>query len=283
MNDPLQAAADAVPQLPKPLQALITAVQDADHQLTEATFDKVLRLFDRCRSDGKCLATVQKLAPEYGEPEFLLCVGADGQPGPPDGRLIDRYREAISRHPDIGSWVQLADPPDADAPTLLVARWMCHLAGFRHKTVHLFIDHPTLASHTLVQVRGLDKAESPGCFDLPVAGHVVGLESVVDTLAKELGEELGLEPSALGEIVELGSSESASSPQPAFRNVEYHVVFRGRISAAAWQNVSADAHEVAAIGAFPLPELQRMIERFPDRIASGLKSSLPLYARAGPK
>jgi isopentenyldiphosphate isomerase len=196
---------------------------------------------------------------------------------PGDETLLRNFQETVAKHPDFDTWFRQVPMPNSDTSALLIARWLCHLGGFRHKTVHLFIDHPTLDNHTLIQVRGLNKAESPGCFDLPMAGHVVRLESVKDTLIKELGEELGLELEELEEITLLGSRGLISNPHPGFHNVEHHVVFRGRLSATGWQNVNANDHEVAAVAIFPLTDLQQMIVRFPNRVASGLKSSLALY------
>ena len=38
----------------------------------------------------------------------------------------------------------------------------------------------------------MDNYETPGTFDLPCAGHVSGVDSAEETLAKELGEEVNL-------------------------------------------------------------------------------------------
>jgi isopentenyldiphosphate isomerase len=218
------------------------------------------------------------MAPEYERLEFLLCVDHQGNAVTTPEKILKDFHETVARYPSFGSWFREAKLAECDEPVLLVARWLCHLVGFRHVTVHAFIDHPTLTDHTLVQVRGVDKAESPGCFDLPMAGHVVGLELVEKTLFTELAEELRLERDALCGLTRLGSYEYRQPPgQPSFRNAEYRVVFWSRLITDAWLKVSAADDEVAAIAAFSLAELEGMLARFPERIASGLKASFPLY------
>ena len=262
----------------KPVRQTIAAVEKADHQLNQAAYRQVRRLFDSCQSNPLYLQNVQQMAPEYGRREFLMCVDRQGNPVVTSEKTIADFCETVARCPDFELWFRKAERPGHDAPVLLVARWLCHLVGFRHGTVHLFIDHPTLTDHTLVQVRAVDKAESPGCFDLPAAGHAVGLESVQDTLFKELLEELGLERDALHGLTWLGGYEYCEpAGQPGFRNVEYRAVFQGRLSREGWLEVSAADDEVAAVAVFSLAELGEMIARFPERIASGLGASFPVY------
>jgi len=163
---------------------------------------------------------------------------------------------------------------------LLVPRWLCHLVGFRHRAVHLFIDHPTAVEYTLVQVRGFDKTESPGQFDLPTAGHVVGLDTTTNTLIKELEEELGLSQDDILALQPVGSYEYCGAmDEPGFRNVEFRAIYIGCLKPDALDKARFVDHEVAALSVFSLSEIETLIERFPERVASGLAGSFPMYLK----
>lgn len=258
------------------LPQVIRAVEATDHQLTDATYREISRLFAECQTNSSSLQEIQESTREYGNQEFFLCVNREGESAPIGGEILDDFDQTIARYPEYSLWFHKAKFPD-DQPTLLIARWLCHLVGFRHRVVHLFIDHPELVDHTLIQVRSLDKAESPGRFDLPAAGHVTGMEKVEAALHKELFEELGLEVKSLTGLTQLGSY--TFSDPTGFHNVEYRTVFFGRLSADDWLKVSANSDEVTAIVSLPIIKLHEMIIVFPDPIASGLMASFPLYLK----
>jgi isopentenyldiphosphate isomerase len=230
-----------------------------------------------CLDDAACLHAVQDAAPEYGRDEFFLPVDGCGEPVYPDAGTLAEVRELLARYPEAARWWRLADgPPSA----LLVARWLCHLSGIRHRTVQLFIDHPTLPGLTLVQVRSLDKIEAPGSFDMPVAGHVTGVESPEAGLAHELEEELGIGTESLLELRRVGSYE-AVAPSIAGRvwhNREWRVVYRSRLQPGALARIRFADGEVAAIALFTVGELRAHVRAYPERIASGLTGALHLYA-----
>lgn len=258
------------------MQALVASIQASDYQLDRATYRQARRLFERCKADAAAMAAVRGAAPEYGRREYLLNVDGEGGAVRTAPEILADF--AAASEPEFGLWFQAAALPGQGEPVLLVARWLCHLTGLRHRTVHLFLDHPTLADHTLVQVRSVDKDEAPGCFDLPVAGHVDGVASVEETLDKELEEEVGLTLDLLSGLRCLGAHEQIRLPDPpAFRNVEHHTVYRARLTVEGWLRASAADHEVAAIAAFTVPDLVEMMRRFPDRVASGLRGSFSLY------
>jgi isopentenyldiphosphate isomerase len=258
------------------VEALIASIQTSDYQLDVATYRQARRLFARCAADATLMAAVREAAPEYGRQEYLLNVNAEGRPIYTSPEICTDFR-AVSA-PAFGLWFREAILPGQDDPVLLVARWLCHLTGLRHRTVHLFLDHPTLVDHTLVQVRSVDKDEAPGCFDLPVAGHVDGVASAEDALRRELGEEVGLTLDLLSDLRCLGTHEQVClSDPPGFHNVEHHTVYRARLTVEGWLRVGAADHEVAAVAVFTVPDLVGMMQRFPDRVASGLHGSFSLY------
>jgi len=272
------------PRPSEPLQRLRGAVEQADYVVGAAVYHEAQSLFTACLSSPQHLRSLQQLAPEYGKPEFLLCVDSDGSPVYAMEETVEALEETASRHPALGLWFQEATVGEDGRPVLLIARWLCHLVGFRHRSVHLFIDHPTRDDYTLVQVRGVHKFESPGCFDVPVAGHVVGLESTTDTLYKELEEELDLDRDDICDPEMVGSynyHEPWSNPR--LRNVEFRVVFQSRLKAGRLSRIGFVDREVAAISVFALSELEAIINTYPERVASGLTESFLVYLRGKSK
>jgi isopentenyldiphosphate isomerase len=276
-----ETVVDGYPQPSMPLQRLWSTVGRADHVISAEVYRHIRHLFTTCSSNPQDLKNLQQLAPEYGNPEFLLCVDSHGDPVYLSPDAVEDYRETVCQHPSFELWFQEADLEQGERPILLIARWLCHLVGIRHRAVHLFIDHPTLDDYTLVQVRGVDKFESPGRFDLPSAGHVVCLESTVDTLFKELEEELNWTRDDI-QGPEMVGSYNYSEPlsTPGLRNVEFRVVFRSHLKTDCLLKARFVDREVAAISVFKLSEIEAMITNFPDRVASGLKESFPVYARS---
>lgn len=258
------------------LSDIATAVKAADHQLTVAAFRKISQLFLECQSDPARLLEIEQASKEYSQREFFVCVNQQGQPVIQSEKVLEDFRKTVDRCPEYEFWFQEALLPD-NRPTLLVARWLCHSVGFRHRVVHLFLDHPELKGYTLLQVRAFDKTEAPGRFDLPAAGHVSGIETLEAALRTELAEELGLEIAALNDFTQLGSY-TYSDPSE-HRNVEYRTVFYGRLSVADWLKVNADSSEVAAIVSIPLSKVHEMIVNLPESVASGLQGSFSLYLK----
>jgi isopentenyldiphosphate isomerase len=190
--------------------------------------------------------------------------------------MLADYRQAVDREPGFSLWLQ--ERTAGEGPLLLVARWLCHLAGLRHRTVQLFLDHPATEGYTLLQVRGFDKAEAPGCFDVPCAGHVAGLETVEEALSHELREELGLERGDVPSPQALGCYEyrDLAEGSPLW-NVEFRAVYRGRLAAGALAKMRFVDREVAAVALFAASEVGRLIEAAPERVASGLAGSWGMY------
>mgnify|MGYP000880263643 CR=1 FL=1 len=257
-----------------PLAALRRTVSDEDGRLTHAAVSAAARLLARTQRDP---ALLEVFGAEYARTEYLLNVDRDGTPVPAANETVADFRRLAEATPDFGRWFREATLSDGRA-TLLVARWLCHAAGFRHRTVELFLDHPALPDHTVLQVRGLQMAEAPGLFDLPAAGHVSGTESVEAAFSKELQEELGVSIGAVEQLAALGTYAYADGT-----NAEHRTVYRGRLSEADWLKLSAGDDELLAITCLPVHKLQSLIAAQPERVASGLRGSFGLYlaARAG--
>jgi len=278
-----EGANDGTSQLNGVLQRLWAGVESTDYQLSNATFHQVLELFRSVWLDPSHQAALRRLSPEYGQSEFLLNIDPKGAPVLVDRDMIREYRETNRCLADFGRWFQESIHPEIGQPTLLIARWLCHLAGFRHQVVQMFIDHPTLEDHTLVQVRGLNKVEYPGCFDMPVAGHVVAWDSAGDALTKELLGELGWRTDDLDNLYRLGRYGSNPPSNPSgLRSVEYRLVFISRFKPDSLLRARFVDREVAGLAVFRVSELLALNERFPDRLGAGLRDSLPLYLKNRP-
>jgi hypothetical protein len=186
-----------------PFAQLAARARRSDHVLDDATYRMASRLYKEIEKDRAVLEGVHGAHGESTQAEVLLCVDRRGEPVAVSDAILKDYRRAVARTPDYGRWFQEAALPNGRR-TLLVARWLSHAAGLRHRSVQLFLDHPVLHDHTLLQVRGFTKAEAPGLLDLPAAGHVAGLDTVEVTLDRELQEELGLTPDAVEDLTKLG-------------------------------------------------------------------------------
>lgn len=249
--------------------------------LDGTSYALIKRLCESVQTDrSRRLAGLQALSPEYGRTEFLAPLHKAGALAYPPADVVTDYRQAAAQGSDFAGWFREATAGDGAGDgqvILLPARWLCHLVGFRHATVQLFIEHPTLRDHLLVQVRGMSRPEAPGNFDSPVAGHVPGLQAPADAILKELAEEIGLAPQDI-EGLRRVTSYDYGEPLSAtgICNREYRVVFAARLAADAWPRLRFQDAEVAAICIFAINELAALIERYPERIASGLRGSFPL-------
>jgi isopentenyldiphosphate isomerase len=253
----------------------------ADHCLTPSTYHEIRRLFEACASDPSTLDALRARAPEYAGREFLLNIDEQGEPVHPTPPVLAGYRRTLRRHPAFALWLE--ERRSAGRPLLLVSRWLCHLAGFRHRTVQLFLDHPAADGYTLLQVRGFDKAEAPGCFDTPCAGHVTALQSLDEALLEELAQELGLDRSDLSPPEFLGRYQYRDAIDgPTRYNVELRTVHRSRLLPGALSRIRFLDREVAALALFAASEVEPLLDTAPDRVASGLAASWPLYLRARP-
>jgi len=239
------------------------AVARADYTLGAEACSALADLYLATLAEPEALPS---LAPEYGRAELLLNVDAAGAPA--------GYGSTLAAHPALGEWLVAAP----EAAGVMLPRWLCHLSGLRHRTVQLYIDHPTLPGHTLVQVRSFAKVQYPGCFDLPVAGHVVGLDEPAAALGQELAEELGLAYDDIEGLARLGAhTNGAPEASGMIRDCELNILYRCRLRPGGLARIHFADGEAAAFCVFALPELERMLAQCPERVASGLRGSFAAY------
>ncbi len=113
-----------------------------------------------------------------------------------------------------------------------------------------------------------------------LGGHAKGTAGLDETLTEELRDELGLDAAAdVVDLAPIGAYDyhgTAALFDP--QNIEHRTVYRGRLRPGALARACFADGEVAALCVFALPELRRYLEAFPERVASGLLASFPLYA-----
>ncbi len=77
-----------------------------------------------------------------------------------------------------------------DTTGVIAPRWLCHLMGLCHRTVHLVLRTPQ--DWLVLQMRSR-RVDWPGMLDLAVTGHVRAGLSWEEAIRAEAAEELGLD------------------------------------------------------------------------------------------
>jgi isopentenyldiphosphate isomerase len=258
---------------------LTSLVERSDYVLDEATFAGILKLFTLIEEDQTSRIHLRVVSPEFGEPEFLRSLASNGEPVWPPEALVNQIQKQLHLHPTFARWMCEVQTPGQGPITFLIARWLCHLAGFRHGTVQLFIELPDRDGTTLLQVRGAKKTDAPGCYDLPVAGHISRLDNPLESLRRESIEEMALNLDMVDHLSFLGAYDFVDHERRShLTNMEYRYVYACRLNAAPWQSLQPDPEEVASISIFSYDEIENLLTTFPERFASGIKSSFPLYS-----
>jgi hypothetical protein len=262
------------------LAHLRQVVRDEGFMVTQASLAAVEQFFLRCTQDRDYGSALQALAPDLHVREHFLNVASGGSPANCSARTLVGMRRIRQEYPAFDAWL-LEGLDEAGTPGCLVARWLAHLVGFRHQAIHVFLDHPSLPGYTFVQLRSFAKCGYPGCFDVPVGGHVVDTAGIDATLEEELRGELGLERARdLASLEYIADYEHVDGPERAeFRDVERRTLFRGRLNEHALGRCRFADQEVAALCLFSLHELDTLCATDPERVASGLLESYPYYRK----
>lgn len=256
-------------------------VEGANRALTRLVFERARKVFLDHYAKGK--ESPRELTAEYDKDEFLLIVDGEGSPSGPVLNMLEVLYKTTQDHPEFARWFKedvMQEGQHTGAPVILAARWLCHLVGLRHSTVEIFIDPPDRPGYTLVQVRGMDKFEAPGAFDIPCAGHISGTDTVEESLKKELSEELNLSLDDLWDLQMLARYNSfAGENAPALGpvNHEHRVLFRASLKPEAADKIRFADGEVAGLTVFAVSELRELVRRYPERVASGLSDAIGYY------
>ena len=261
------------------LSILRQAIQTDDQIIAPPSYAQIKAQFQRAHADPQRLQFLAQVSPEYPTAEFLACIDPSGAPTPTPPEILADFAQTLTQYPAFGTWFRL-EPASANNPsTLLSARWLCHLTGIRHGTAHLLVTiSGSIPAKLLVQVRSMAKSASPGCYDLPVAGHVDGLQTYPETLRKESREELDLDIDQLANLRVLGGYlETSDETERHFYNSEYHQVYTGSLTPAQVAQLTPLPSEVAAIAIFPPWELDSLREAYPGIFAPSIQQTLQRY------
>jgi len=80
--------------------------------------------------------------------------------------------------------------PDGNLTGVSKSRNEIHQEGIWHRSVHIWVLNDK--EELLIQQRSLEKESHPGLWDASCAGHIPSGDSSLQTAARELKEELGL-------------------------------------------------------------------------------------------
>ncbi len=220
------------------------------------------------------------LTPEYNGNEYLACVDPNGEKRHTAFDLIEDCRRCLEKEPGFARWFTVEKHPRWGEPVLLPARWLAHSVGLRHGTAQLILHVADTDEKLLVQVRSMRKSASPGRYDLPVAGHVDGLQGYEETLRKETGEEIGLQVELLQDLRCLGGYLDCSlEEENNLDNCEYHRVFSARLDPALVSSLKPQPGEVAALAIFPAEEIHALRAAFPGAFAPGIQQTFDRFLR----
>ena len=166
---------------------------------------------------------------------------------------------------------------------VIAPRWLCHLLGLCHRTVHLVLRTPQ--ELFVLQVRGRH-LDWPGLLDLAVTGHVRAGLDWQQAMQQEAAEELGLDLSpAAGMITAAGlhtvgqsyRRSNADSLNPPVHICHVTQVFAATLTPAGLAGLRFADGEVEAMYLATAGEVARLIAETPPRVAPGLAQSWPYY------
>ena len=250
------------------LETLRTHIRKNDFQFTDTIYP-TLKTF----SELSTPQWLQETTPEYTQEEYLRNVTKSGDAI----QLSPAVQADIQSHPVLQNWFFIFNN------TPYITRWLAHLCGFRHRCIHLFLDPQDQSNTTYVQVRSLKKYNEPGGFDMPVAGHVSGQASFLDGLHAEASEELGLNlKTDVTNLRQIHTHNIVVTPlrnMPNYFDVEHTAIYRATLTKNAYHHIRFTDGEVAALAQFQVSELATLIQKYPERVAGGLRDSFPFYQK----
>ena len=198
------------------------------------------------------------------------------------GDLIDRWQPTVQPRPKHHEPFDLVTC-DGETTGVVAPRWLCHLMGLCHRTVHLVLRTPQ--DWLALQVRGRH-VDWPGRLDLSVTGHVrAGLswqQAMQREAAEELGLDLALEAGAVQSpgLVAVGAPyrrSEADSLNPPVHICHVTQVFSATLTPAGLASLHFADGEVVGLYLCSLAEIDRLLAEDSQRIAPGLVQSLPVY------
>ena len=184
-------------------------------------------------------------------------------------------------------WFSIARP-DGTTRGVVGPRWLFHLLGLRHRAAEVALSTPT--GLIVLQRRSPVKDEWPDALDMAVAGHIPqrqdgGNISFEEGAWREIGEEIGLDVRDAASVFVEGRLEYVGDPyfcyeadperNPPFVDAEVRQVFAATLTGEGLARLHFADGEVAGIVLASLETAWQVLRT--DRIASGLRYSLPRY------
>lgn len=169
------------------------------------------------------------------------------------------------------------------ATNLTATRWLCHLLGLRHRSIHVILQwqSPRMGNVFIFQIRSWQKIDFPGCIDISVGGHVTMNDktiSVIDSAYRELSEELGLDKNNLTDkqlVFRAGYESYDEDKGKNFHNAEWRDVYLGRLNTNEFDKLKFVDKEVVGLYLCPETEAEGLLSQTLIPVASALKLSLP--------
>lgn len=196
--------------------------------------------------------------------------------------LISRWQpvvQPLSKHHesfDLVTWV-------GEITGVTAPRWLCHLMGLCHRTVHLVLRTPQ--DWLALQVRGRH-VDWPGRLDLSVTGHVRAGLSWQEAMQREAAEELGLDLTPQAGMITADGLLAIGRPyrrcEADSLNPPVHIchvtqVFAATLTQAGLASLRFTDGEVVGLYLCSLAEIEHLLAQDAPRIAPGLVQSLPVY------
>lgn len=201
--------------------------------------------------------------------------------------LIERWQPMVQPLPKHHEPFDLVTC-DGETTGVIAPRWLCHLMGLCHRTVHLALRTPHAAAWMALQVRGW-QVDWPGLLDLSVTGHVRAGLSWQQAIQREAAEELGLELAPGSAMISAAGCQPIGRPyhrsEADSLNPPVHIchvtqVFVATLTPAGLAGLSFADGEVVGLYLASFDEVNRMVHETPERLAPGLVQSWPYYAAA---
>lgn len=160
---------------------------------------------------------------------------------------------------------------------LQAPRWLCHLIGLRHGTVHIILWSAHNKPRMLFQLRSRMKKDFPLHIELSVTGHGGMEKDWLVSAYREMQEEIGLTAENLtGNLIFVGNNfMSYDEDKNNFHDREFVRIYTQRLRPSGVGSLSLREDEVEKIYFISEDNISGICSKF--KIAPGLKHTLPFY------
>jgi len=156
-------------------------------------------------------------------------------------------------------------------------RWLCHLIGLRHGTVHVVLWDANNEPRMIFQVRSKIKKDFPGYLELSVTGHGGTEKDWTAAAYKEMNEEIGIRSEDLREelIFVAPNFQAYDDDDRNFHDRECARIYTQRLRPSGIASLRLNKDEVEKLLFVGRDSVTGIYNKW--KIAPGLKASLPIY------